>query len=221
MCGLTGFIDGSLTNDDDRLRSLVTGMSDTMIARGPDDSGEWTDAACGVALAFRRLAIVDLSPAGHQPMQSASGRFVMIFNGEVYNYEALRAELIAENAAPPFRGHSDTEVMLACIEAWGLEKAVRRFIGMFAIALWDRAQRTLHLVRDRLGVKPLYYGTAGSVFLFGSELKPLHMHPAFQPEIDRDALALFFRYNYIPAPYSIYRGVSKLRPGIDPDLHSR
>jgi asparagine synthase (glutamine-hydrolysing) len=188
-------------------------MALTMTARGPDDAGEWADPAAGIAVGFRRLAIVDLSPAGHQPMLSASGRCVMVFNGEVYNFQQIREELQAQGLAPAFRGHSDTEVMLAAIEAWGLEVAVQRFVGMFAIALWDRQERTLHLVRDRLGIKPLYYGWAGNTFLFGSELKPLRAHPDFCARVDRNALALMLRHNYVPVPYSIYQGFFKLPPG--------
>lgn len=186
-------------------------MADTICHRGPDDGGEWVEENCGVALGFRRLAIVDLSPTGHQPMRSADGRFTILFNGEIYNYLALRAELATLGAT--FRGTSDTEVMLAAFQAWGLERAVSRFNGMFAFALWDSQQRTLHLVRDRLGIKPLYYAAMGATFLFGSELKTLRAHPAFTAELDRDALALYLRLAYIPAPRSIYQGVSKLIPG--------
>ena len=213
MCGLTGFYQYTTSGPPEQLRALVQRMNATLIHRGPDDVGDWVDAAAGIALAFRRLAIVDLSPAGHQPMASASGRYVLVFNGEVYNFQDLRRELQAQGCAPHFRGHSDTEVILAAIEAWGLRKAVERFVGMFAMALWDRQERTLHLVRDRLGIKPLYYTWAGPTFLFGSELKALRAHPAFCAGIDRDALALYLRHNYIPAPYSIYKGVFKLPPG--------
>jgi asparagine synthase (glutamine-hydrolysing) len=189
-------------------------MADAMTHRGPDDSGAWADARAGIALGFRRLAIIDLSPAGHQPMTSATGRYVMVFNGEVYNHAELRAEVAAEGRAPvAFRGHSDTEAMLAAIEAWGLNAAVRRFIGMFAIALWDREERALRLVRDRLGIKPLYYGRAGGAFLFGSELKALRAYPGFDAGLSREALALFLRYAYVPAPHSIYDGIRKLPPG--------
>jgi len=213
MCGLTGFWETTARRTKADLCRTVQEMAGTLRHRGPDDGGEWAEARAGVALGFRRLAIVDLSPAGHQPMESASERYVIAFNGEVYNFEALRRELAGQGAAPPFRGHSDTEVMLAAIEAWGLEAAVKRFVGMFAFALWDRQERVLHLVRDRLGIKPLYYGWAGDTLLFGSELKALRAHPAFRPEIDRDVLTLLLRHNYIPAPYSIYKGVQKLPPG--------
>lgn len=213
MCGLTGFLDSRRDADNDTLREQVEAMAATLIRRGPDDSGVWTDARRGVALGFRRLAIIDLSEAGRQPMESASGRYLMVFNGEVYNASALRDELQAAGAAIKYRGHSDTEVMLACIEQWGLVPALRRFIGMFAIALWDRAECELHLIRDRLGVKPLYYGVFGGVLLFGSEIKALRRHPAFRSEVNRDSLALLLRHNYIPGCESIYTGVLRLRPG--------
>jgi asparagine synthase (glutamine-hydrolysing) len=186
-------------------------MADQLIHRGPDDSGVWVDAEAGVALGFRRLAIVDLSPTGHQPMTSSSGRYVMVFNGEVYNFGELRKDL--ESRGHGFRGHSDTEVMLEAVSEWGLEAAVKKFVGMFAFALWDTRARVLRLVRDRLGIKPLYCGLAGRTFLFGSELKALRVHPDFDAEINRSALALYLRYGYIPQPYSIYQGIWKLPPG--------
>jgi len=167
-------------------------MADQLVHRGPDDSGLWADAEAGVALGFRRLSIVDLSPAGHQPMTSASGRYVVVFNGEVYNFGELRKDL--EALGHSFRGHSDTEVMLEAMSEWGVEAAVKKFVGMFAFALWDRRERVLHLVRDRLGIKPLYCGWQDRTFLFGSELKALHAHPAFSPEINRGALALYLRF---------------------------
>jgi len=184
-------------------------MGAVLAHRGPDDSGTFHDGAAGIGLAFRRLSILDLSPEGHQPMFSASGRFVIVFNGEVYNYEEVRAEL----GAQPWRGHSDTEVMLEAFERWGVDSAVRRFVGMFAIALWDRQEAKLYLIRDRLGIKPLYYGHVGADFVFGSELKAIRQHPDFNAEIDRDALALYTRHNYVPSPHCIYKGLHKLRPG--------
>jgi asparagine synthase (glutamine-hydrolysing) len=212
MCGLAGFVDRRRGQEADALRATAARMADALRHRGPNDAGVWADAEAGVALGFRRLSIIDLTAEGHQPMHSASGRYVLAFNGEVYNFESLRRELDAGGAAPAFHGHSDTEVMLAAFEAWGVEAAVRRFVGMFAFALWDRRERKLHLCRDRLGEKPLYYGWAGEVFLFGSELKALRSHPAFRGEIDRDALALYLRHSCIPAPHSIYKTVRKLPP---------
>ena len=211
MCGITGFWDARCGSDAADLQATVQRMALTIQHRGPDDSGEWVDAEAGLALGFRRLAIVDLSPTGRQPMLSADGRYVIVFNGEVYNFIELRAELSALGHS--FRGTSDTEVMLAAVCQWGLKTAVSRFNGMFAFALWDRQQRCLHLVRDRIGIKPLYYGWSGGVFLFGSELKPMRSHPAFAAEINRDALALYLRHNYIPEPYSIYQHIHKLPPG--------
>lgn len=188
-------------------------MAERITHRGPDDSGVWVDPDGGIALAHRRLSIVDLSPAGHQPMHSACGRYVLVFNGEIYNHADLRARLEHAGYAPPWKGHADTESLLACIAAWGIERALLSAVGMFALALWDRQDRVLALARDRLGEKPLYYGWQGGTFLFGSELKALKAHPAFRAAIDRDALALLLRHNCIPAPYSIYQGVHKLLPG--------
>jgi asparagine synthase (glutamine-hydrolysing) len=210
MCGIAGFVESRPTGAAG-LEARARRMADQLVHRGPDDSGLWTDPAVGLGLGFRRLSILDLSPAGHQPMCSASGRYVIVFNGEVYNFSELRGSL--EPRGHTFRGHSDTEVMLAAVEEWGLEAAVRRFVGMFAFALWDRRDRTLHLVRDRLGIKPLYYGFSHGTLLFASELKAIRAHPDFKPEIDRSALTLLVRHGYVPTPYSIYCGVSKLTPG--------
>ena len=211
MCGLTGFLEPGGSGGD--MVSTAQAMADRIRHRGPDGEGVWTDAEAGIALAHRRLAILDLSPAGAQPMLSASGRWVIAYNGEVYNHLDLRRELEAAEAAPTWRGHSDTETLLACIEAWGVEQTLQRSVGMFAIALWDRARRTLVLARDRAGEKPLYYGWQGDAFLFGSELKALRVHPHFNAAVDRGALTLLLRHNYIPAPYSIHRGIFKLPPG--------
>ncbi len=194
------------------LTEQVSRMIDTIVHRGPDDCGVWVDPHAGVALGFRRLSIVDLSAQGHQPMASAGGRYVIAFNGEIYNHRALRKELDCSPSPVSWRGHSDTEVMLAAFERWGVETAVARFNGMFAFALWDKHERVLHLGRDRFGEKPLYYGWMGDTFLFGSELKALKAHPAWRGEIDRGAVALYTRHTYIPAPYSIYRGIAKLLP---------
>jgi len=191
-------------------------MTASLAHRGPDDQGLWTDAEAGLALGHRRLSILDLSPRGHQPMVSASGRYVLCYNGEIFNFERLRAELAP--LGHRFKGGSDTEVMLAAIEQWGVGAAVQRMNGMFALALWDRRERSLSLVRDRLGVKPLYLGRLGSDggaggLVFGSELKALRQHPDFDPSLDTGALALYFRHNYIPAPHTIYRHAQKILPG--------
>ncbi len=213
MCGLAGLFDTRAQLDARELEARAQSMANAIIHRGPDDSGVWADAAAGIALGFRRLAIVDLTEAGHQPMISASGRYVMAFNGEVYNYEQIRSELQEAGLAPRFHGHSDTEVMLAAFEAWGPESAVQRFVGMFAFALWDGEARSLRLCRDRLGVKPLYYSHSGGRLLFGSELKALLTDERFDSTIDRNALALMLRYNYIPAPHTIYSSTRKLNAG--------
>jgi len=211
MCGLAGFLCSRGLSADETNRADA--MAAVLHHRGPDDRGTWADGAAGIVLAHRRLSIIDLSPAGHQPMLSRSGRFVIAFNGEIYNHLGLRREM----GEYPWRGHSDTETLLAGFEAWGVEAALNKAVGMFALALWDRQTHTLTLARDRIGEKPLYYGWQGSggerVFLFGSELKALKGHPAFKAGIDRGALCLLLRYNYIPAPYSIYQGIAKLEPG--------
>lgn len=211
MCGIIGFIDTSKSSTSAQLKNQITHMSMTLHHRGPDDSGVWVHSKSGIAFGFRRLAILDLSPTGHQPMLSSDKRYVMIFNGEIYNFAELRAML--ESLGHKFRGTSDTEIMLGAILEWGIEKAVQHFNGMFAIAIWDRQENQLHLVRDRLGIKPLYYGWIGKTFIFGSELKALRAHPDFSAEINRNALTLYLRHNYIPAPYTIYQGVQKLLPG--------
>lgn len=211
MCGFSGFKYNKhrwIASD-----GILANMANTIAHRGPDDSGSWYDDKAGVGLAHTRLSIVDLSPAGHQPMHSAAQRYVIVFNGEIYNHLALRTQLQSQNQAPNWRGHSDTETLLACFAAWGIEKTLQATVGMFAIALWDKQQQVLTLARDRMGEKPLYWGWCNDVLLFGSELKALKVHPAFDPEINRDALALLLRHNYISAPYSIYQGIQKLRAG--------
>ena len=209
MCGLAGFLDRRAAYSVDQARRLVSAMADSLRHRGPDDGGVWVEAESGIALGHRRLAIVDLSPAGHQPMVLASGSHVLVFNGEIYNAETIRADLPGRN----WRGHSDTEVLLEACVAWGVEAAARRLIGMFAFALWDRPARTLTLCRDRIGIKPLYWRHKDGLTLFGSELKALRAHPGWQPELDRDTLAAYLRHNYVPGPRSIYRGVGQLPPG--------
>lgn len=193
------------------MQEMVERMAATLQHRGPNDSGVWIDGKSGIALGHRRLAVVDLSPTGRQPMRSSSGRYHITFNGEIYNFLKLTNEL--RRMGHEFRGHSDTEVLLAAIEAWGLGTAVQRFVGMFAFAVWDQEKRMLHLLRDRLGEKPLYYAWLNETFVFASELKALRSFPDWMPDIDRDALTLHMRHGYIPAPYSIYSGVYKLPPG--------
>ncbi len=211
MCGIAGFIDLKRETGPERLRDDVRRMADALTHRGPDMGDQWVDPKVGIALGFRRLAIIDLTPTGHQPMISANGRFVIIYNGEAYNFADLRIEL--EAAGHVFRGTSDTEVFLEGCVAWGVEATVDRLIGMFAFALWDRREGRLWLGRDRLGIKPLYYSRQDSLFLFGSELKALRAKDGWQATIDRDALTAFFRFNYLPAPHSIYQNVYKLEPG--------
>jgi asparagine synthase (glutamine-hydrolysing) len=210
MCGIAGFLQSAVSGFDP---TLVVAMTDAIVSRGPDDSGLWSDERAGIALGHRRLSILDLSPAGHQPMHSVCSRFVIVFNGEIYNHLDLRRQLQQENLAPVWRGHSDTETLLACCAAWGIGKTLQATVGMFAIALWDREERVLTLARDRMGEKPLYFGWHENVLLFGSELKALKAYPGFRGEIDRNSLALFLRHNCVPAPYSIYKGIGKLMPG--------
>ncbi len=211
MCGIAGFLDLKRQTGAEDLAAEARSMADALIHRGPDSGGEWTDAAAGVAFSFRRLAIIDLSAAGDQPMSSANGRYVIVFNGEIYNFRELRTELGA--AGCQFRGDSDTEVMLEGFAHWGIEKTVKRLVGMFAFALWDRDEQRLWLGRDRLGIKPLYYGESDGLFLFGSELKALRAKNGWRPKVDRDALAAYTTFNYVPAPRSIYAGIQKLEPG--------
>lgn len=208
MCGITGFWGRGFRVEE--ARSILGQMTDAIRHRGPDDAGAWTDPDQGIALGHRRLSILDLSPTGHQPMESREGRYVIVFNGEIYNFAELRRQLL--DAGDSFRGHSDTEIMLAAISRWGLLAAVKSFAGQFAFALWDRDACELHLVRDRLGEKPLYFGRMGTTFLFGSELKALRAHPEWRGSIDRDVLTLYMRHGCVPAPYTIYEAVSKVEP---------
>jgi asparagine synthase (glutamine-hydrolysing) len=208
MCGIAGLLDAAAPGG---LGGLARAMAGRLVHRGPDGAGLWADEAAGIALGHRRLAIIDLSEAGHQPMLSSCGRMVLCYNGEVYNAPELRAELEARGRR--FRGHSDSEVIVEGAAEWGLAALLPRLIGMFAFALWDREARRLTLVRDRFGIKPLYWSHAGGRLTFGSELKALTSDPAFDRAIDPDAVAAFLRFSYVPAPRSIYRAARKLRPG--------
>ncbi|MFO0292433.1 MAG: asparagine synthase (glutamine-hydrolyzing) [Rhodospirillales bacterium] len=211
MCGFAGFLDTEPQLTNHAMADLVGRMAEALRARGPDDGGTWTDAEAGIAFGFRRLAILDLTAAGHQPMVSADGRYVLVFNGEAYNFAALREELEGRGIA--FRGGSDTEVVLEAFAHWGFLPTLRRLNGMFALALWDRAQRTLSLARDRLGIKPLYLAQMGASWLFASQPGAFVPHPGWSPRLDRGALKAFFRFNYVPAPATIWRNVEKLVPG--------
>jgi asparagine synthase (glutamine-hydrolysing) len=211
MCGIVGVLGFRATDAD--WNSVLRRAASTLRHRGPDDEGIWFDAQLGVGLGARRLAIVDLSSAGHQPMVSPSGRYVIAYNGEIYNAEELREQLHRVPVPPRFRGHSDTEVLLAAIEQWGVKAALQAANGMFAFGLWDKKQRVLHLGRDRVGEKPLYYGWQGGVLMFASELKALQVLPGFQPSLNHQALSRYVRYNYIPAPLSVFAGISKLPGG--------
>ena len=214
MCGIAGYLqlDGW-----DVSEAILSRMADGIAHRGPNDAGVWIGIERNIGLAHRRLAILDLSSAGRQPMSSYDGRYVIVFNGEIYNHLTLRYELQAKQGNVIWRGHSDTETLLTGFVIWGIQATIERCIGMFAFAVWDKQTHTLTLGRDRMGEKPLYYGWIGyeanAIFIFGSELKALKQHPAFEADIDRNALCLLMRHNYIPAPYSIYQGVSKLESG--------
>jgi asparagine synthase (glutamine-hydrolysing) len=213
MCGIAGIFGHTTTPS---LPDMAEAMVASLIHRGPDDNGVWVDEDANIALGHRRLSILDLSLEGHQPMLSVEGRYVMVFNGEIYNHSELRADLEKESGkftSQAWRGHSDTETLLACFSHWGIEKTLERSVGMFAIALWDKLDRKLYLARDRFGEKPLYYGWAGNAFVFGSELKALRKCEGFSNPVDRNVLALYMRYCYVPAPYSIYQNIFKLEPG--------
>lgn len=211
MCGLTGILAIGKHCTGEWLDRSVQAMTSTLRSRGPDDAGVWTDAEAGIALGHRRLSIIDLSSAGHQPMRSADGTLVMVYNGEVYNFAELRAGLEKEGVR--FKSHSDTEVILEGCARWGIEATVKQLIGMFAFAVWNTRTRTLTLVRDRLGIKPLYWGRQGGLLLFASELKAVRAVLEHSPAIDRDALSAYLRHNFIPAPHTIYQGFYKLEPG--------
>ena len=211
MCGIAGFLDLERRSGSQELAALGRAMAATLNHRGPDAHGVWADAEAGVALGHTRLSIVDLSPAGAQPMVSSCGSCVISYNGEVYNARDLRPELEARGRR--FRGRSDTEVLVEAIAEWGVRATVERLIGMFAFAVWDRRDRRLSLVRDRLGIKPIYYGRQGGRIVFASELKAFEVLPAWRPELDRNALAAYLRLAYVPTPQSIYRGIFKLAPG--------
>ena len=208
MCGIAGFL-GTPTSGTPA--AAVKAMTDVIAHRGPDADGAWCDDESRIALGHRRLSIIDLSPLGAQPMHAASGRYVIAFNGEVYNYAPIRNEL--SSLGYPFRGQSDTEVLLAAFDRWGIENSIPRFAGMFALAVWDREERALWLIRDRLGEKPLFYGQVGGAWLFGSELKALRAFPGWKADIDVASVAQFLRHGYVQAPASIYAGISKVRPG--------
>jgi len=211
MCGIAGLLSFDLAFSRQQLHDIAGAMNTSLRHRGPDDEGLWIDPSAPVALTHRRLSIIDLSPAGHQPMISSDERFVVTYNGEIYNYEEIRPELAARGIN--FRGHSDTEVMLEAFSAFGIAATVKRLIGMFTIGAWDRRERTLTLVRDRLGIKPIYWAKFGGRFVFGSELKALRACPGWTPRINRAAVAAYLRHNCIPAPHTIYEGVYKLEPG--------
>tara|TARA_B110000902_G_scaffold259270_1_gene330315 strand:- start:242 stop:2194 length:1953 start_codon:yes stop_codon:yes gene_type:complete len=209
MCGFVGYVD--LHGNCQYMPSILSSMSSEIYHRGPDSDGTWLDNDLGIGLAHRRLSIQDLTSSGHQPMLSQSGRFVLIYNGEVYNFRDIRKELTALNVK--FKGLSDTEVILSAIEVWGIDSALMKFNGMFSFALWDRQNKELTIARDRMGEKPLYYGTVKGVFLFGSELKALKKHPSWTGSIDRDALSTYMRFSFVPTPYCIYKGINKLKGG--------
>lgn len=209
MCGFAGYFSAKEVTSG---RAILLTMAEEIIHRGPDDSGAWLDEGAGIGLAHRRLSVLDLSSAGHQPMVSSCGRYVLVYNGEIYNHAELREELHREGGCDFWRGHSDTETLLYSLRHWGIEVALEKLNGMFSFALWDKCERTLFLARDRMGEKPLYYGRSGNVLLFASELKALTAHPEWRGEIDRSALALYLRYSYVPSPWSIYKNIYKLPP---------
>ena len=211
MCGIAGYIALRRQDDATTLKSIATQQGNAIVHRGPDSGDVFVDEKSGIALAHRRLAIIDLSPAGYQPMVSASGNSIIVYNGEIYNADETRSALEREGLR--FRGHSDTEVLLEACEAYGVEAAIKRFIGMFAFAIFDKSRQTVTIVRDRLGIKPLFYAFSDDYFIFGSELKAVRAHPACPTELDYDGIAAYFRYQYIPTPHSVFRDVKKLPQG--------
>lgn len=211
MCGLAGFFDLSVSTTTDVALDSVRAMADALRHRGPDGDGQWVDAQAGIALGHRRLSIIDLSQGGRQPMASNDGRIVVSYNGEIYNYQVLRQEL--EGAGVTFSSESDTEVLVEAVRLWGLEATLPKLVGMFAMAVWDADHRTLSLARDRLGIKPLYWGQQGDCIFFASEPQALFAHPGFRPEIDRAALTGLVAYNYVPGPSTVFCGISNLEPG--------
>jgi len=216
MCGIVGFVSSSVLSKED-ISSRITSMSSKLSHRGPDDSGFWLDNNNQIALGHKRLSILDLSSAGHQPMKSLSDKFVIVFNGEIYNHLMLREEINtnrpSEKLKISWKGTSDTETLLVCFEEWGVKKTIKKLVGMFSICLLDKDSNTIFLIRDRMGEKPLYYGYINDSFVFASELKSLKEYPNFNNEIDRNALRKYFKYMYVPCPYSIYKNISKLEPG--------
>ncbi len=212
MCGIAGYID-PLNFNSSEASSITRRMGDRLAHRGPDGAGEWFDENLGIALVHRRLAILELSEAGSQPMLSPSGRYCVVFNGEIYNHLELRKIIDSSHLSVTWRGNSDTETLVASFDVWGIDKTLRDTVGMFAIAVWDRHEKTLTLARDRLGEKPLYFGWQGSVFIFASELQAIREHPSFKKEIDREALPAYFRGGYVPAPHTVWKGIKKLPPG--------
>jgi asparagine synthase (glutamine-hydrolysing) len=211
MCGITGFLDTRAETSQEALERIAAAMAEPLRLRGPDAGGVWADASAGIAFGHRRLSIVDLTPAGAQPMISASGHSVLCYNGEIYNGDALRPQLEARGVR--FRGRSDTEIILEACEAWGPVETAKRLIGMFAFAWWDGRAQRLFLVRDRLGIKPLYWSSMGGAAMFASQPKSFFAHPAWKPALDRDSLAAYFRFGYVPGPHSIYRHVRQVAPG--------
>jgi asparagine synthase (glutamine-hydrolysing) len=221
MCGIAGFLELERRSGTQALEAIASAMAATLAHRGPDARGVFADAEAGIALGHTRLSIIDLSPAGAQPMISANGRYVIAYNGEVYSANELRPEL--EALGHRFRGHSDTEIIVEAVSEWGLPATLERLIGMFAFALWDRQEHRLSLVRDRLGIKPLYWGRQNGRVVFASELKAFAALPDWRPELNADALATYLRLSYVPSPHSIYRGIDKLAPGhmVTIDAHGK